>query len=341
MTDNYSAGDKIVPVEDYSEDVDVADLAYGSLKAVGYTDVYGKAALMDFYILGNIEDLTAEQIKNLPESPIKTKAITFIGEITTETPPTSDELSNFVLQNTIDQRNPQDGDFINITLVGEETKRYVVCYSNSSWGRFIGDYDFLGTNVKSYDTNFNGRGLGLIKDCREAISANFNLQLITSSDTFVVSPFFYSPNKTEVKAVLLANEVNKLSSGFIGTAEIITPVGLNGETLDGLFDFNVYKEFSTNNWDENKDVVSLFGIDFSQVFGNVNENHFNGNENYQQVKSIAIICGFNSGEKISGGVYEKHLVFARNIPADWTKEKALSQVYFGAPKKDGLFINKQ
>jgi hypothetical protein len=341
MVDNYSAGDKVVPVNDYKKDVEVADLAYGSLRAVGYTDVYGKAALMDFYILGNIDDLTAEQIKNLPESPIKTRAITFIGEITTETPPTSDDLTDFVFQNTSDQRKPQDGDFINITLTGEETKKYVACYSSSGWGRFIGDYDFLGTNVKSYDTNFNGRGIGLIKDCREAISTNFNLQLITNSDTFVVSPFFYSPNKTGVKAVLLANEVNKLSSGFIGNAEIITPVGLNGELLDGLFDFDIYKEFSTSSWDENKEVVSLFGIDFSQVFQNVNENHFNGNENYQQVKSIAIICGFNSKEAFLNGVYEKQLVFARNIPADWTKEKALSSVYFGAPKKDKVFTNKQ
>ena len=221
MIDNYSAGDKVIDVDINEEILNADERAYSSLRAVGYTDIYGRSALLDFYILGGIRDLTTEEIKSLPESPIKTK-----------------------------QDDPND------------TRT------------FIGDLDILGTNVKEYDTNFNGRGIGLLKDCREAMSINFNLQLATSSDTFVFSPYVYLPKKENIRAVLLAEEVNKLSSGYINNSAIITPIDKDGNTMNPYFDFEITKDYAQSSWDSNKTVTTNFGIDFESLFEDVADGHF-------------------------------------------------------------------
>lgn len=289
MIDNYSAGDKVVDVEP-NTNINVNERAYSSLRAVGYTDVYGRSALLDFYILGDIGTLTTEQIKALPESPISTKK--------------------------------------------SDTTR-----------PFVGDLNLLGTNVMDYDTNYNGRGIGLLKDCREAMSINFNLQLATNSDTFVLSPYVYLPNKKNVRIVLLAEEVNKLSSGFINNSAIITPIDKNGNTMNPYFDFEITKETAVNSWDSTKSVVTNFGIDFASVLGNVADEHFTDTQGYQRVKSIVVLCdvSLNTGIDTDTATipYKTQFVFARNIPEFWSKEKALSQVYFGAPNKDTIFTNKQ
>lgn len=281
MEDNYSAGNKVISTDNEN---------YNSLWAVPYTDVYGKAALLDFYILGDIENLTTEQIKALPESPISTKK--------------------------------------------SDTTR-----------PFVGDLNLLGTNVMDYDENYNGRGIGLLKDCREAMSINFNLQLATNSDTFVLSPYVYLPNKKNVRIVLLAEEVNKLSSGFINNSAIITPIDKNGNTMNPYFDFEITKETATSSWDSSKSVVTNFGIDFASVLGNVADEHFTDTQGYQRAKSIVVLCdvSLNTGLDTDTATipYKTQFVFARNIPEFWSKDKALSPVYFGAPNKDKIFTNKQ
>lgn len=300
MEDNYSAGDKVIVTEKEN---------YNSLLAVPYTDIYGKSALLDFYILGDLGDVlnNTNKVRALPESPIKTR-------------------------NDVSDTRP-----------------------------FVGDYDILGTNVMQYDSNFNGRGIGLLKDCREALSINFNLQLATSSDTFVVSPFVFSPNKTNVRVVLLADEVNKLSNGYIDNSSIITPLDTNGNTMGQYFDFQIAPQVEESSWDTNKNVVTSFGINLKTLLENVNENHFNGNENYQQIKSIVVVYNVsrlaleNNENNSQGGIQDPsnqesvanliptktQFVFARNVPSFKNKEWATSNIYFGAPKKDGVFSNKQ
>lgn len=281
MADNYSAGDKII-------DTDKAE--YNSLRAVGYTDIYGKAPLLDFYI---IEDLktppTASEIKTFPESPISTKQ--------GETRP------------------------------------------------FIGDYDILATNVKNYDTNFNGRGIGLLKDCREAMSINFNLQMAVSSDTFVLSPYVYLPKKSNLKLVLLADEVNKLSTGYIDNSAIITPLDKDGNTMSQYFDFTPIKTQTQNSWDSTKQITSQFSIDLASILANVNDKHFTGADNFQRIKSIAILCdvSLNAGidTSVSSIPYKTQFVVARNIPEFWDRTKATSSWLWGSPKKSEIFKNKQ
>jgi hypothetical protein len=194
-----------------------------------------------------------------------------------------------------------------------------------------------------YDTNFNRRGIGLLKDCREAMSINFNLQLATNSDTFVVSPYVFLPNKKNVKIVLLANEVNKLSNGYIDNASIITPIDVDGNTMEQYFDFTIDKVIETNSW--GKQVVSSFGINLASVFARVNPNHFNETEGFQQVKAMAILCdvSLNTGDGTESPTipYKTQFIIARNIPSYWLKERSIRPIYFGAPNKDKIFTNKQ
>lgn len=279
MADNFSAGDQVV-------DTDKSN--YKSLLGVQYTDIYGKSALMDFYIMGDITGLSQADIQELPDSPIRTK-------------------------------------------IGETGKP------------FIGDYDILATNVKAPDTNYNGRGIGLLKDCREAMSINYNLQLITNSDTFVTSPFVFLPQKNNVKIVLLSEEVNKLSAGYIDNSKIITPIDINGNTMNNSFDMAITKTSFTNQW--GKVVVSKFSIDLSTILSQVSNNHFVDVDGYQRVKSIAVICDVSLDAGIDTSVssipYKTQFVVARNIPDFWDRTKALSSWYWGSPNKNEIFKNKQ
>lgn len=281
MADNYSAGDKVITT---------TKNAYNSLWAVPYTDIYGKAALFDFYILGDVTALTANEIKALPESPIATKADAGDGRT------------------------------------------------------FVGNCDILATNVTQYDTNFNGRGIGLLKDCREQISINYNLQLATSSDTFVVSPFVFLPNKDSVSIVLLSQEVNKISNGYIPISAIIQPLNDNGVALDKYMSFAKTYNDVQNGW--GKTVTANFGINLADILAGVSSKHFEANnENYARVKSIAVVCNVNlNSVSVPVGTenfYKAQFIIARNIPDDWNKAKAVSPIYFGAPLKEKVFANKQ
>ena len=274
--------------------------SYNSLWAVPYTDIYGRASLMDFYILGNIGSPdptspsgytapTPAEIMAFPESPIDTKD-------TTKT-------------------------------------------------NFIGNYEILATNVKQFNTDFNGRGIGLLKDCREAMSINYNLRMATSSDTFVLSPYVYLPKKSNVRVVLLAEEVNKLSTGYIDNSKIITPFDKQGNQMNPYFTFDIEKTEITNQWDSTKNVVSKFGVNLSKVFENVADEHFTDTTGYQRVKSIAILCdvSLDAGLDTENPVlpYKTQFIVARNIPDYWNREKALKGWFWGSPNKELVFTNKQ
>lgn len=289
MEDNYSAGNKVIATEQISNETPSKG-SYNSLWAVKYTDIYGRASLMDFYILGSIGTPTAAEIMAFPECPITTK--------------------------------------------------------DNSASNFIGKQDVLATNVRAFDTNFNGRGIGLLKDCREAISVNYNLQMVTNSDTFVISPYVFLPRKSNVRIVLLAEEVNKLSTGFINNSVIITPTDKNGALMDKYFTFAIDKSQTAQNpLNSEKTVVTQFGIDLASVFQNVSDSHFVDTEGYQRVKAIAILCDValnpDIGAENPSLPYKTQFVIARNIPENFTRAQALKKWVWGAPNKDAIFKRKQ
>ena len=204
--------------------------------------------------------------------------------------------------------------------------------------KFIGEYDLLATNVKNYDENFNGRGISLIKDCREAISINYNMQLITNSDRYVVSPFVFLPNKKNVKAVLLRSEVNKLSNGYINYTDIIVPYDSNMNEIDKYFDITIGNVVQQNtNWADysvlNSSKSGAFYISFDSM-DSINVGHFNGNENFEQVKSIAIICDVAENPNLDSdapiNLNKTKFIIARNT-------YGLTDGYSGGPRSDWWF----
>lgn len=298
MLDNYSAGDKVItppstPQETY-------DTNYNSLRAVQYTDVFGKSALMDFFILGEnflLEPitLTDNQVKAQPESPYKTRI-----DDETDTRPSVYDLTNRV---------------------------------------FV-------TNVRDKsDTDYNGRGICLLKDCREAISCNYNLQLATSSDTFVLSPFIFLPQKKNIKVVLLTEEVNKLSDGYLDVATFLTPRDVNDMPMNTLFTPQIG---STGSYNQGWDIypTSSFFVNLGNIFAQVNPKHFTGEDGYARIKAIAVICNVSlnpSGDiaDVAPTIPNKtQFIIARNIPETFTQAQALANWHFGAPNKN-IFTNKQ
>lgn len=292
MKDNYSAGDQVLPCAENSS-VAVNTRAYKTLSAVKYTDIYGRAELLDFYILGNkgLTDLSQDEISAFPNSPIKTKNL------------------------------------------ADDTRPFVGSTS----------FDLLASNVKGYDTNFNGRGIGLLKDCREAMSINYNLQLITSSDTFVISPFVFLPNKTNLKLVLLTDEVNKLSQGYVPNAQIITPKSTTGLEMSPFFAISLTVFHNHYAWGQWRPDAYMLQID--DILAQVNDGHFNGDANYTQVKAIALLCdvSLDTGTDSTDASfipYKTQFVVARNLPEEWTVEQKKRTWFIGSPSRQ-LFREKQ
>lgn len=363
MLDNYSAGDKVItppstPKETY-------DSNYNSLRAVQYTDVFGKSALMDFFILGervvgtstlNKIELTDNEIKALPESPYRTRF----------NDGTSRRLI-YDLGRNVYATNVKQGIFIpvegywNFTSVDDYVGYYIQYHGNTqnyntvlvteenknSLDIIVGDGGAQATpayTIASDDTYFN-KGICLLKDCREAISCNYNLQLATSSDTFVLSPFIFLPQKKNIKVVLLTKEVNKLSDGYLDVATFLTPRDVNGDLMSTFFNVSsdVYASFN-DSWQN----YCSFRIQMyiSNIFAQVNPKHFTGEDGYARIKAIAVICNVNINP--SGDITDlpptipnkTQFIIARNIPETFTQAQALANWHFGAPNKN-IFTNKQ
>ena len=296
MVDNFSAGDKVDTLGDGFEYERAADNAYKSLKAVCYTDVFGKAPLLDFYLLEDLPNLSPSQVQEMPVSPFRTR---LEGRDETE----------------------RSKEFIGSTNLSSKV---------------------LATNVRDYNnTDYNGRGIGILKDCREALSINYNEELLTDSDTFVITPNIFVQNKTNVKVVLLSEEANKLNSGFIKNSSIILPYNLSGEQMSQFFELQ--KAVSPTE--------PTFSILMSQIFAQVNPNHF-GDENgedvegFTRVKAIAVVYDVDDGEEVGGDVYipyETRFILAKNIPniaGFREKENATADWFIGPPSKT-IFTNKQ
>lgn len=185
----------------------------------------------------------------------------------------------------------------------------------------IKNVNILATNVDVNDENYNQRGLILLKDCRERISFNYNLRLITSSDRFVTSPYFFSPKSATTKlALLYYDEVNKLSSGFISTTAITY-------TYD-IPDSAIVQVNGTNVYGQTKPVA--FSVNIGSLIG---DQHFT-DENVPKFKAIALVTDYNSQTTLT------QFTLARNIDESMTKDEVKATWYFGVPK-NSYFSKRQ
>lgn len=67
----------------------------------------------------------------------------------------------------------------------------------------------------------NGHGIILVKDNREIFHFNYNVQMITDSDRFVLSQYLWYFNKGQCKIALLKTEVSKLAGAEINKNDIL------------------------------------------------------------------------------------------------------------------------
>lgn len=261
MTDNFSAGDKVGEIE-YSGAGSTADKAYRAMTAVKYTDEYGKATLFDFFIIEDYSFNSANEINNMPESPVTAK--------------------------------------------GDKT---------------IKNVNILATNVDIDDDNYNRRGLILLKDCRERITFNYNLRLITDSDTFVSSPYFFTPKSASAKlAILEYDEINKLSSGYVSTAAISAVINIPDSAIVNIQGTNAY----------NQSKPAGFTLKISSLIG---DTYFTA-EGTPKFKAIALITEYSAQSTLT------QFTLARNIDGSFSKEVARADWVFGVPK-DTFFGKRQ
>ena len=348
MADNYGAGDKVSEVEGTLP----GTINYRSLSAVPYTDIYGKAPLIDFFLLSDVGNISDSQIRKMPESWITEDdmAVTAIAGTPQEETSTI-TLSSLSIENSNFDKGQKiilsgSNDYAVITaLPGSST--IVVSYDpGSEWSKLVPKTQITFYTAKSkgkedikaharniwasnyiiptngINADINGRGLQLFKDNREAVSFNYNVQMATSSDQFVVSPFVFAAGKTNVKVVLLSEEVNKITNGYINTSAIIAPRGKDGAYLPSKFFTVNFREVS---------YVALFPI--AVIRDKINSNHFNAPESgYAQVRSIALVYDIETS-----GAYRAKFIIARNIPKGTEDSEATRNWYLGTPNKSHVF----
>lgn len=274
MTDNFSAGDSVADVNTSAS----VEKAYAQLVPTQYVDTYGRADLIDFVIAKDIS-LTGTQVKNLPNSPLRiqgaNKYVNYLGVGATYSQTGLLDLSlypisvsGFVIstgsikdssQNVIGDKNSNVGDFViarhggysaiyRCTLKGSSTTtwaRTILVYGGdlSEYARTSvkasGIQSLFGSRLTEDDFGETNHGLALIKDNRERIAFNFNTQLLTDSDRFVLSGYMWRQEKKgTIQIALLSEEVNKIVNDTIEiplgtpTYSIQTTVSSDGIEID-------------------------------------------------------------------------------------------------------------
>lgn len=335
MQDNFSAGDSVEETSLHFKNDDQVNSAYNKLTPIQYCDKFGRADLFDFIILSKIDNLTKEQIQRMPLSPIRFNFTEYIKNVTGEIYSGSDivvaltELPD--LSNVYKYPN-------NYVLVFLATNNSYHAYLNTSsvygntwvhtqitYDDFIAltrqdrllvhkdnvifssqEYNYNDTDAFSEKINSSSNGLALLKDNREKISINYNIQLLTDSDRYVISSWVWQQNKSSLKVVCLNKEVNKLSGETIPLDDIIKDENGEIKTYDLQYDYYTVSS-STYKW--------AISINIYRSLANVNMDN---------VKAIAIIS--TAVPTSSTNIDNRYFVIARNV-SDLPNNKKLS--YWG------------
>lgn len=292
MIDNYSAGDRTISTEEEY---------YTSLNAVQYTDRYGKAALMDFYIINAPNTFpTDENIQNFPYSPIHTKADN-AGKL-----PIADY--NILATNVKEYYKTENGGTTN-------TYNY-----NDSGIALLKD------NREEISINYN---IHMVSDSdRFVISNNIfsNKKEIRSSAESGNKPYL----------VALDVEVNKLSNDVISIANIVQLYDVNdnaiisdipmGQTTYKLsavtVDINYsFRNNQFNHTDEEYKVVEYIIAQINFAISGIRYDEFSNGK----IKSIAIIYSDDLQYNAL------RFLFAQNV-GGMTKQDIAKPWYIGIPK---------
>lgn len=186
----------------------------------------------------------------------------------------------------------------------------------------IASEKILATNVDVNDTNYNRRGLILLKDCRERLLFNYNIRLITDSDRFVTTPYVFAPKDSSLSLALLSQEVNKFASGNIPTASVLKTYTISASNIQEVPGTNVYGQTKPV-W---------FALRVDQIIG---DEWFDRSEHEPGARfaAIALVQNYNPQ------TYMTRFALARNIGYGTEKDYALKFWRFGVP--DNAFFTKK
>jgi len=353
MKDNFSAGDSVGDTTYYRDSSRQTDTAYAKLIPNQYNDIYGRADLVDFAIIKDIDStlLTKDNIKAFPICPFRFNPNIDLWDNYGESEPDQ-------FYNTLYYKQDVDSNYTQITSatasfkirvdVGYEGDIYNSAYQSITNGDLgVGNYFILKTDdlyclfvLADYEMDWdihyavftrtiistdlsqikaelektsiwdlengstpsivcasfvedgtfgtNEHGLALIKDNRERIMFNCNIQMLTDSDRFVLSGYLWQQNKGTAKIALLSEEVNKIINNTIPTGSII-----GNQTYPVTFD----------------------------TFGNITikiQNALSGINDLSQVKAIALVDGTSPAV---GAKTEANFIVARNVDGLTDAEK--------------------
>ena len=325
--DNFSAGDQVIEIDTPSG---TEKNAYLGLNPYRYGDIYGRADLLDFAIISDY-DFSQKEIQSLPENPITIEPykISGVGDWVGKAGNTVVQLKKFTKKCVIDVYKELDGDALivndwtvgktvssqNVTVKVETETSLSITVTGTD---YTGAYDirvevdtpnvlFSNEDIKGNDFGSgSNNGIVLMKDNREVIKLNHNIQMLTASDRFVISPYMWQEKKTEMKLGVLNTEINKIG----------------GKTLtDG--DFWLTEIPFTTTVTEN---ATFYGN--GNIVININE----AITDYLTEKNIPLtdfyskakaICIYNPNKTIGNGVItsQKYFVFGKNIDGESNSAK--------------------
>lgn len=268
MVDNFSAGD-MVKMNAFNEQVswildnitsvvlgNTADSAYATLLPIKYCDEFGRADLLEFYILNDF-DFSKIPNSTIPDDPSTVNRFNDYGfqtipkvtlrEMNIANPDYGRTLwQPWLLNMLFDKSNPDQNKMDN-------------SFAISTSGKVI-DPNTQVQRGRSFvqDALYDNAGYILKKDNREVIKCNYNVSLITDSDRFILTNKVFenasitynqdgSANfrRQSVRIALFRQELNKFENGFIS---------LDAEIANCSFDKFFYNNLSTT------EVMARFNI---------------------------------------------------------------------------------
>lgn len=169
--------------------------------------------------------------------------------------------------------------------------------------------------------------LVLAKDSREAISFNLNLEMLTSSDTFVLSPFLFEESKSNGYVFFLNKEIDKVTNGYFDKSAIISEIPL--------------RSFSGATINESPSYITIRPLASPVVGDNIN------GVPVTDVKAIVFGFGSSLPTDLDNLPAKIKFMFAKNIPAKGEDEdlqhfndRAFNNpMYIGSP--DFSFFSNQ
>ena len=150
-------------------------------------------------------------------------------------------------------------------------------------------------NTTDYDSH--EKGLIVLKDNRETLKFNYNLQVITDSDRFVLSAYMWQVGKQNLRIGLLNEEINKISNETITNGDFaVEDIPFTTSITSGLGDPTIYRinihiQSALNNY------ATSQGITLEELM--------------RDKKAIVIYSTNEINDYVNSGA--KYFVFGRNI----------------------------